>query len=109
MPSWIKSGPSIRQKHHIVTKIKDLYIQHVHLIETTNQVNQKDKLKQAKYTEMLDKLLDISRANSFQMVKNEHKQFVTAAGVEDWINCSWFFQNNNNNNKTAIFSTNETH
>ena len=41
----------------------------VHFMKHYKISEQKDKLNQAKYTEMLDKLFDISHANSFQMIK----------------------------------------
>ena len=49
----------------------------VHFMKHYKISEQKDKLNQAKYTEMLDKLFDISHANSFQMIKNEEdRQFL---------------------------------
>ena len=43
----------------------------VHFMKHYKISEQKDKLNQAKYTEMLDKLFDISHANSFQMIKKK--------------------------------------
>ena len=66
MPFWTKSRLPVRQKQHIVQKIKDLYREQVRLKSS----HEKDKVNQKRYTQKLSNLFDISHANA----KSAHKK-----------------------------------
>ena len=73
---WIKSRLPIRKKQHVIRMIKDLYEQHVKLIKNFRSTD-KDKQNQNEYTDKLEKMFDISHANSDKIIRNaEDKQFL---------------------------------
>jgi len=51
LPFWTKSRLPVRQKQHIIQKIKDLYSEQVLLMSSRARSNDKDKLNQKCYTE----------------------------------------------------------
>src|SRR6188768_3459190 len=60
VPFWMKSRIPMIQEKHIITKIKDLYDEHVHLMKSRKRSNENDKAKQGIYTAKLQQLFDIS-------------------------------------------------
>ena len=77
VPFWIKSRLPIRQKQHVIRMIKNLYEQHVKLMKNFRRSTDKDKQNQKEYTDKLEKMFDISHANSDKIIRNEEdKQFL---------------------------------
>ncbi|CAH0562945.1 unnamed protein product [Brassicogethes aeneus] len=77
VPFWIKSRLPIRQKYHIIKKIKEFYEEHVRLMKHKTRNNPTDQKNQQKFIDKLEKLFDISHANSQQLIKNEgDRQFL---------------------------------
>ena len=77
LPFWVKSRLPVRQKQHILQKIKDLYAEQVRLMKHRKRNNSTDQMNQKEYTEKLSNLFDISHANSEQLIKNdEDRQFL---------------------------------
>jgi len=77
LPFWLKSRLPVRQKQHVIQKLKDLYGQQVRLMSSRARGNDKDKLNQNQYTEKLDTLFDISHANADKLIANEEdRQFL---------------------------------
>ena len=50
VPFWLKSRLPIKQKKHIITKIKDLYDEHVQLMKHRTRSNLADQEKQQNYS-----------------------------------------------------------
>ena len=74
---WTKSRLPIRDKKHIVQKIKDLFGEQVSLMKNRSRNNEKDQINQKNYSEKLDQLFDISHANAEKLIKNdEDRQFL---------------------------------
>jgi hypothetical protein len=71
VPFWAKSHLSVRQKHHVVQKIKDLYNERNNLMKHRSCSNQSDLHKQKQFTEKLEQLFDISHANAKSIITNE--------------------------------------
>ena len=71
VPFWEKSRLPIRQKQHIVRKIKDLYNEQVQLKKNRKRNKETDQLNQKNYTEKLEKLFDISHADSDKLIRNQ--------------------------------------
>ena len=77
LPFWVKSRLSVRQKHHIIRKIKDLYADQVRLMKHRKRNNSTDQMNQKEYTNKFSQLFDISHANSEQLIKtDEDRQFL---------------------------------
>ena len=71
VPFWEKSRLPIRQKQHIVRKIKDLYNEHDALLKNRKRNSERDQLNQKDYTKKLDTLFDISLSDSEKLIKNQ--------------------------------------
>lgn len=71
VPFWEKSHLPVRQKHHVVQKIKDLYNERNNLMKHRSRSNQSDLHKQKQFTEKLEQLFDISHANAKAIITNE--------------------------------------
>ena len=71
LPFWLKSRLPIRDKSHIIKKLKQLYNEQTDLIKHRSRSNSKDVVNQQQYSEKLDKLFDISHANSAELIKND--------------------------------------
>lgn len=71
LPFWIKSRLPIRQKQHIIQKIKDMYAEQVRLMSSRARSTEKDKFNQNQYTEKLNRLFDISHANADDIIVND--------------------------------------
>lgn len=77
MTFWSKSRLPTREKHHVLQKIKDLYAEHENLMKSRKRSNEKDKANQKSYCDKLDRLFDISHANSNELIRNEEdRQFL---------------------------------
>jgi hypothetical protein len=77
LPFWIKSRLPTREKHHVIQKIKQLYIQQTDLLKNRSRSNAKDLDNQRQYSNKLDELLDISHADSYELIKNdEDREFL---------------------------------
>lgn len=77
LPFWVKSRLPTRQKHHVIKQIKDVYGKQVSLMKHMKRSNVTDQKKQKEYSEELERLFDISHANSDQLIKNEEdKKFL---------------------------------
>ena len=77
IPFWTKSRLPTRQKHHIIKMIKDLYGQQVKLMKHRKRSNDTDRKRQKDYSEKLERMFDISHANSDELIKNaEDREFL---------------------------------
>ena len=77
LPFWNKCRLPVRQKNHIIKKIRDLYGEQVNLMKHKKRNNPTDQANQSRYTEKIDKLFDISHANSNQLIKiEEDREFL---------------------------------
>jgi hypothetical protein len=54
MPFWSKARLPVRAKHHIVTKIEDLYQEYKSLMKHRTSSNEKNTLNQNQYSEKLE-------------------------------------------------------
>lgn len=68
---WAKSHLPVRQKHHIVQMIEDLYTERNNLMKHRSRRNQSDQHKQKQFTEKLQQLFDASHANAKSILTNE--------------------------------------
>ena len=87
MPFWTKSRLPVRQKQHIVQKIKDLYSEQVRLMSSRARSNEKDKANQKRYTQKLSNLSDISHANANQLIKNEEVKLFLKLQQQSRMGC----------------------
>lgn len=87
MPFWTKSRLPVRQKQHIIQKIKDLYSEQQRLMSSRARSNEKDKQNQKQYTEKLDNLFDISHANAAQLISNEEDRLFLKLQQESRTGC----------------------
>jgi hypothetical protein len=71
---WDKSRLPTMAKHHVVQKLRNLYDEHQKLMKNYKRSNSSDQKKQQDFTIKLDRLFDISHAESQKLIKND----------EDW-------------------------
>lgn len=71
MPFWNKTRLPTQHKSGIIKKIKALYQEHVCLARNKCRSNHKDCINQNKYRDKLEKLFDISHAQSDILITNE--------------------------------------
>ena len=77
MTIWSKAQLPVIPKHHIVTKIADLYQEYKSLIKHHLRKNEKSKINQDKYSEKLEMIFDISNSQTNQKIKiDEDRQFL---------------------------------
>lgn len=84
VPFWIKSRLPIQQKKHIITKINDLYEEHVKRMKHRTRSNTADQEKQKNYSDKLAKLFDISVANADKEQRRKRISQFAATG-KNWV------------------------
>jgi hypothetical protein len=84
---WMKSRLPIRDKQHIIRKVKELYNEQSVLMKNRSRNNAKDVENQREYSSKLDSLFDISHAAANELIKNDEDRIFLQQQRESRTGC----------------------